>query len=579
MPGDITGSMVIDSRTRRARASARARSSPTCCSPTRSTGRRPRPSRRCSRRWRRARSRSTASRARCRGPFLVAATQNPVEYEGTYPLPEAQLDRFLLKVVLPIPERDAELEILRRHAAGFDPRDVAGAGVTAGGRPGRHRGRPGRRQAGPGLPRGGGLHRRHRPRHPGVAVAEPRRQPARRDRAAARGAGVGLAHRPRLRDPRRREGARPRHARAPARAAARGRARGRRRRPRCSPPRSARSRSPADSMAISGGSRCWSCWGWCRSCCARPSSTMWLWLLVVPLVVAVDLLLAPSPPGLDDHSGADRPAVRLGYPAESELLVAQLAGRGGSARACAMPGSRRPARPTTGTGSTCRPGDRTLLRDPAAAPPPRRPARDRRHRACSRPAGAGRRGSAPSTSRGWSGRCRPSSPASTCPPAGPAARARRPRRGPGPRAGHRVRLAARVRPRRRRPLDRLAGQRPQPRRRRPHLAARARPAGRARARHLAHLGRPGRRRAAAGLGDGRRPAAGGAGHPGRRPGRLRRRRPAGALAAALGRRPRRGGDPPGHHGRPRAGDRRGRLVGAGRGGHRRSAGSARSSYC
>ena len=64
-------------------------------------------------------------------PFLVAATQNPVEYEGTYPLPEAQLDRFLLKVVLPIPERDAELEILTRHASGFDPRDVAGAGVRA----------------------------------------------------------------------------------------------------------------------------------------------------------------------------------------------------------------------------------------------------------------------------------------------------------------------------------------------------------------------------------------------------------------------------------------------------------------
>ena len=64
-------------------------------------------------------------------PFLVAATQNPVEYEGTYPLPEAQLDRFLLKVVLPIPERDQEREILRRHAAGFDPRDVRAAGVTA----------------------------------------------------------------------------------------------------------------------------------------------------------------------------------------------------------------------------------------------------------------------------------------------------------------------------------------------------------------------------------------------------------------------------------------------------------------
>jgi MoxR-like ATPase len=64
-------------------------------------------------------------------PFLVAATQNPVEYEGTYPLPEAQLDRFLLKVVLPVPERDAELEIVRRHAAGFDPQDVAGSGLTA----------------------------------------------------------------------------------------------------------------------------------------------------------------------------------------------------------------------------------------------------------------------------------------------------------------------------------------------------------------------------------------------------------------------------------------------------------------
>ncbi len=62
-------------------------------------------------------------------PFLVAATQNPVEYEGTYPLPEAQLDRFLLKVVLPIPSREEELAILARHADGFDPRDVTAAGV------------------------------------------------------------------------------------------------------------------------------------------------------------------------------------------------------------------------------------------------------------------------------------------------------------------------------------------------------------------------------------------------------------------------------------------------------------------
>jgi MoxR-like ATPase len=64
-------------------------------------------------------------------PFVVAATQNPIEYEGTYTLPEAQLDRFLLKLVLDLPERDAEVEVLRRHAAGFSPRDLRGAGVRA----------------------------------------------------------------------------------------------------------------------------------------------------------------------------------------------------------------------------------------------------------------------------------------------------------------------------------------------------------------------------------------------------------------------------------------------------------------
>jgi MoxR-like ATPase len=64
-------------------------------------------------------------------PFLVAATQNPVEYEGTYPLPEAQLDRFLLKLTMPLPERHDEMEVIRRHAAGFDPRDLAAAGVRA----------------------------------------------------------------------------------------------------------------------------------------------------------------------------------------------------------------------------------------------------------------------------------------------------------------------------------------------------------------------------------------------------------------------------------------------------------------
>src|SRR4051812_42836541 len=62
-------------------------------------------------------------------PFMVAATMNPIEYEGTYTLPEAQLDRFLLKLVLDLPERSDEVQVLTRHAAGFNPRDLDAAGV------------------------------------------------------------------------------------------------------------------------------------------------------------------------------------------------------------------------------------------------------------------------------------------------------------------------------------------------------------------------------------------------------------------------------------------------------------------
>ncbi|WP_144828829.1 MULTISPECIES: MoxR family ATPase [Microbacterium] len=64
-------------------------------------------------------------------PFLVAATQNPIEHEGTYTLPEAQLDRFLLKLVVDLPNREAEVDVLRRHARGFDPRRLKEAGVDA----------------------------------------------------------------------------------------------------------------------------------------------------------------------------------------------------------------------------------------------------------------------------------------------------------------------------------------------------------------------------------------------------------------------------------------------------------------
>jgi MoxR-like ATPase len=58
-------------------------------------------------------------------PFIVLATQNPIEYEGTYPLPEAQLDRFLLKLHVAYPSAEQEQEVLRRHDAGLDPHDVA----------------------------------------------------------------------------------------------------------------------------------------------------------------------------------------------------------------------------------------------------------------------------------------------------------------------------------------------------------------------------------------------------------------------------------------------------------------------
>ncbi len=62
-------------------------------------------------------------------PFMVLATQNPVEYEGTYPLPEAQLDRFLFKVVVDYPQESVEQEILRRYHTGFDARRLDDSGI------------------------------------------------------------------------------------------------------------------------------------------------------------------------------------------------------------------------------------------------------------------------------------------------------------------------------------------------------------------------------------------------------------------------------------------------------------------
>jgi MoxR-like ATPase len=64
-------------------------------------------------------------------PFIVCATQNPIEYEGTYPLPEAQLDRFAVKIATGYPAPEAELVLLERVAEGFDSRALELAGISA----------------------------------------------------------------------------------------------------------------------------------------------------------------------------------------------------------------------------------------------------------------------------------------------------------------------------------------------------------------------------------------------------------------------------------------------------------------
>ena len=136
MPADLVGTRIwrpVDGGLRR---SSGARSSPTSCWPTRSTAPRPRCSRRCSRRWPSGRSRSAATTRRLPAPFLVLATQNPIESEGVYALPEAQRDRFLMHVVVPQPTYEEETAIAQRmsarHAAGRAGADPRAARRAAG---------------------------------------------------------------------------------------------------------------------------------------------------------------------------------------------------------------------------------------------------------------------------------------------------------------------------------------------------------------------------------------------------------------------------------------------------------------
>ena len=116
LPSDVTGLVGLRPDAPRASSSARGRSSPTWCWPTRSTAPRRRRRPRCWRPWRSARSPPTARPTRSRGPSSSLATQNPIEYEGTYPLPEAQLDRFLVRLRVGYPTGDDEWAMLDARA-------------------------------------------------------------------------------------------------------------------------------------------------------------------------------------------------------------------------------------------------------------------------------------------------------------------------------------------------------------------------------------------------------------------------------------------------------------------------------
>ena len=131
MPADITGTEILDEEHGASRAAlrARARSSRRSSWPTRSTARRRRRRRRCSRRCRSTTSPPPAGPMQLERPFFVLATQNPIELEGTYPLPEAQLDRFLFNVVMTYLSEDDEVQVVTRH----DRRRAAGAGAGADG--------------------------------------------------------------------------------------------------------------------------------------------------------------------------------------------------------------------------------------------------------------------------------------------------------------------------------------------------------------------------------------------------------------------------------------------------------------
>ena len=144
-------------------------------------------------------------------PFLLLATENPIEYEGTFPLPEAQLDRFFLRTSLGYPTADEELQVIhdqrvQHPLATLGPVVSVGGDRCAGARGHRRVPRPAHR----------GVDRRPRPRHARDERDVGRRLGAREPRPGARGARMGAAPRARVRRARRRRtppGRRPRSSR------------------------------------------------------------------------------------------------------------------------------------------------------------------------------------------------------------------------------------------------------------------------------------------------------------------------------------------------------------------------------
>ena len=161
-------------------------------------------------------------------PFLVLATQNPIESEGTYPLPEAQVDRFMFKLVVGYPDNRDEVAVVERSlVSAAEVREVLSPQALARHQRAAHAVFVDRRV----MEYAVELDHRHARSGRGE-LGRVRRQPARLDQPRARGARAGAAARARLRAALRRPRRRARRAAPPARADLRGAGRRRRRRPR-----------------------------------------------------------------------------------------------------------------------------------------------------------------------------------------------------------------------------------------------------------------------------------------------------------------------------------------------------------